>query len=112
MIIVKPINLTDNFTSSVDYAYTGVSVSVPAGSFYSITAIANFNYGRPTSIGISISSTSSVQMKATNQESNGSASCTMTGNTNVNLTLYIWASYNNVSTNTIYLNGFYLCRGK
>lgn len=108
LIFMKPIYTMHDITSSTTYAYTGVSVDIPVGSCYVITAIAYYNYGSPVSIGIGLSDTRADYIKTSSTGANGSASCTFSGFAPENIMLYVWASYNNVSRNTIYLRGFYL----
>ncbi len=108
---VKKIYATGSFVSSTSLIYTGLSVTLPANSYCSVTAGAYFNYTPPTMIVLSSSSATSQYSLAVMDGFYGSdaAYSTVTYSTHTikEMTIYLWAKYyENNSRNNVTIDGF------
>ena len=97
-----------NITSATAITYTGVSISIPANSFYSVSASAIYGANSPSQLVISGSSTSHLNSPYGSSESGVHKTVTMSGYTESAITLYVWAKYNAVGSNRIDTDGFYI----
>ena len=108
---VKNMSSYREFTSSTSLAYTGISITLPADSYCSITVRAGWSYGSPTMLILSDSSTVSTRDVAAAvssdfiNEANWLPVIYSTHTTN-EFTVYVWAKYALVGTNGISVSGF------
>ena len=108
---VKNMNSYTQFTSSTSLAYTGISITLPADSYCSITVRAGWHYGSPTMLILSDSSTKSTSDVAAAVSSDfineaNSLPVVYSTHTTNEFTVYVWAKYALVGTNYISVNGF------
>ena len=97
------------FEATTTIAYTGLSVVIPAGCYYSVQAQAFLNGSKPSTIIINQSpvlATTGIVAEAPVAEYG--ASCAVCGYNTNELALYVWAKYAAAGTNTINLRGFYI----
>ncbi len=97
------------FTSSTDLIYTGLNITIPANSYFCITAKQHWSHAKPVSVTISSSSTAaqSVQTEGTGTEY--AASTTYCNTISSDTTYYIWAKSSSTGNqNAIYITGFYI----
>lgn len=98
-----------NFTSSESFVYTGLSFDIPANSFYNLTAVAFYNINQVVSIGLSTSNSSFISgFLSSNDVGQTYGSTSRSGYTDSAITVYVWAKYAGVGTNTVALYGYYV----
>lgn len=90
--------------------YTGVSITIPANSFYVVTGTAFWSEVSPTWVGIASSDASPNTQLAEGTRTQSVAACTLAGFTEGELTLYLWAQYSSESSNRVYFDGFYISK--
>ena len=101
------IDINEDITSSTDLAYTGVSVSIPANSYFNITARAVQNNSQPVLVSINNANQVGYQV-ATGAKVGYLACASFSGYTNTAQTFYIFAQYLSSNSNPIRVNGFYV----
>ena len=105
-VIFHEINTGSYFVTKSYYAYTGLSVTIPANSYFSITARAQWGSAKPDWVGISTSDTAESQTVAEGTAPYAAASCSLSGKTTEAKTYYMWAKYSNESENYAEITGF------
>ena len=96
--------------------YTGVSVTIPANSYYSLSAIAVYNNSNVTSVWLADNSTNLAAATGsgiicTGVNANFStyrATCSASGYVSSNRTFYLWAQHSGSNANTVMIQGYYL----
>ena len=105
------INIREGYTSSSDLINTGVSVTIPANSYYSITVMLGWHNGRPIQIALGSSETvnNGNMFGSSSQEGNGIPICSKNGFTQGNeQTFYIWAKNSSIGNGTVIIEGYYI----
>ena len=113
---ISPIYLYDhimfNCTTANSLKYTGVTLTVPANSFYVLMAQAMYNGARPNAVTINTSSSGNgYDEVASGYYAGVMCSCTVVGETtSSDLPLYVWANYATVNSGAgnIYFKGIYI----
>lgn len=109
---VRTFSYKSNYNSTTANAmrYTGVSFTIPANSFFVISARATHLGAKPLNIAINDSSTNAYANVATGAYSDVMCTCSFASYTNTARTFYVWAKYAtvNASAGTIYIDGWYL----
>ena len=109
---VKSIYTRGDFYNSTDLIYTGVSLTLPANSYCTITAHLGWTSGRPVKVLINQSSTVVESTIASNEGNTdpaaGTVSTTYSAYIKDSKTIYIWARYNTGGSyeTTAYVDGF------
>ena len=100
----------DTFTSSTSFTYTGSNITIPANSYFTITATFWYVNGQPVNAALMGSSTSTGSPYCTAESSNNLVSCTYSGYTTSSVrTLHAWAKYDRANTtNAVRYEGFYI----
>lgn len=93
-----------NFTASASLAYTGISYTIPANSFYAINFNAVFLNNAPQEILISKSATT-ISPYLVYAHNDAGSIVSVSGTTMENLPLYVWARYNAATQNRIDIDG-------
>ena len=110
LYIVKQISGYKGITSTKEWSYTGLSVTLPANACCSINYYAGWGYNHSTGILVSSSSTIGIQSAlgyTTNQGSEvGHLAVDISECTTEETTRYIWAKYSDASPNGIGYGGF------
>lgn len=101
------IDVLTNVATSTTLKYTGVNTTIPANSYFCMTATAFYNYGQPTLILINSSDTFLAGYIA-KEKAITPEYATYCGYVSYNTTYYIWAQYSNATNNFIAINGFYV----
>lgn len=110
--MVATISLSENYAcSSANYEYTGVSVTIPANSIYSIFTQGVFSNSLPTGTLISYSSSDINSYNVPAKSAQGATGCSISGYATSQFTIYIWAAWSGASTNLVAANGFYIPLG-
>ena len=107
-----PVSLSHTVSAASSLRYTGLSYTVPANSFYVLTARAGYSNRKPESVLFSTRSDSAnggVVSEAVS--ANYSATTTVSGFTESEMTLYVWAKWSGSSTETAAINGFVFTSG-
>ena len=100
------------FTSSTSLAYTGVSITLPANSYCSITVRVGYSYGAPLELVLSDSSTRSTSSLGVisgdyaNKNEAYFLPIVYSKHTTSEFTVYVWAKYGLVGTNAVSVDGF------
>ena len=110
--VFHEIDLGLYFTSKTTESYTGLSVTIPANAYYSITARTLWSNGKPDWVGISVSDTVNRQTVAEGTAPYAAATCTISGKTKEEKTFYVWAKYSNEAENKAEIRGFYITEGE
>ena len=98
-----------NFTSSTSASYTGLSITIPAKSFYSLCAYVSWGSCQPSEIYVSMSQeTHTGAPNASGVVAYNTAQTSWSGYRSTETTFYIWAKYSSAGTNYVGLNGFYV----
>lgn len=95
------------FTSSTELSYTGGSVTIPAKSFFSITARFIYSSSKPL-IGAFSKSPTQYNEVFGGVAAVHNVSITMSGYTDNELTYYLWAKYEGGSSEGCNIEGFYV----
>jgi len=105
----KPVQVfaSNTFTSSTTFAYTGVSITIPANSFYSLKFRADYNNARPTEIGVSTSSSTYTEV-VSSLVGHHDAIISLNGSTSSATSFYVWATYPSANNNRATIEGFYM----
>ena len=94
---VKSIYTRGDFYNSTDLIYTGVSLTLPANSYCTITARLGWTNGRPVKVSINNSSTVATSSLASNEGNAnppaGTVSTTYSSYIRNSATVYVWARY-------------------
>lgn len=101
------IDYSNAITTSASVEHSGISVNIPAGAYFSITAIAFNNHSEPEWVGIGDSDnpeSCSVSANAGIYH----ASCTYSRHATNNELFHIWVKYKNVGLSSIFVKGFYI----
>lgn len=107
---MTPVNVSKGFTSATSFAYTGLSVKIPAKSYYILTFSFGYTVNAPTSVSISNSNAHPSGGSYPQVTGNGGSglSVTCSGYTETELDLYGWAAYNGQHAQNGSIRGFYL----
>ena len=100
-----------NSTTANVMRYTGVSFTIPANSYFVISARATYTGAKPLNVAINDSSTNANANIATGAYSDVMCTCSFASYTGSSAkTYYVWAKYAtvNASAGTIYIDGWYL----
>ena len=100
------INVSDTSVRSQNFAYSGLSCTIPANSIYSVVTTGYYGASMPKGIAISSSSTSFESWR-NYAFSEDAASVTMGGYTPTAITLYVWVKYELANSNKVTLQGWY-----
>ena len=107
---IKSFNNSVTIPGTVNYAYTGVSINVPANSYCSITATAIWAYGAPSRVGIDDTTTAdNYPLSIAHQHTGlnpGQLSTTFSGYNENAKTYYIFAQYGSTNAECITYSGF------
>ena len=109
---VKSFGSSATFPSKTTLFYTGVSLTFPANSHCSLTAIAAYWYNPPTAFYLCNSSTqcggANLLMEGDRGYTGAASAISLNYNfsTTAAVTYYFWATYSGTGTNTIYYSGF------
>lgn len=94
------------------YKYSGVSFTIPAGKYFSMTAHAYYSNVSPTGVVIATSSTNlgsgALQMEGGADYTGTRARCTLSGYLSSATTYYVWAKASASGNLGIGLDGFYI----
>ncbi|MEY8525018.1 hypothetical protein AALA90_18610 [Lachnospiraceae bacterium 38-10] len=105
---MAPVNVSKSFTSSTSFAYTGLFIKIPKGSYYILTFSISYSTNAPTAI--SISNSASHPSGGTYPQATGSGSAglsiTCSGYADQEITLYGWAAYNGAHAQSGSIRGF------
>lgn len=105
----QTVNTGHVIDSQTENFYTGVSINIPAKSFYSITAKAIFSNSPALWVGIGDSSSEVARCYDNANTGLNHASCSASGYTgDTGITLYVWAKYTGAGKNNININGYYI----
>lgn len=109
---VRTFSYKSNYNSTTANAmrYTGVSFTIPANSYFVISARATYLGAKPLNIAINDSSTNANANMATGAYSDVMCTCSFASYTSNAITFYVWARYATASANagTIYIDGWYI----
>ena len=94
-------------SGDVSFKYTGISIVIPAKSFFSITARATWGNKRPSQVGIATSSSDKNSQIVEGTATTSVAACTYSDYTENEITLYIWGKWTEASLNLVDVCGFY-----
>ena len=109
LLEIVPLKREAFFTSSTELSYTGVSITIPPKSFFSISVRAVWSYARPNAVMIGENTTSSYSDEAINMDRSAHVSTSLNGYTESGRTFYVWARYDAVSDKEyIGINGFFI----
>lgn len=99
-----------NCTTADTMQYTGVNVTIPANSFFAISARATYNGAKPLNVAINDSSTNAYANVATGAYSDVMCTCSYISFTSTQKTFYLWAKYATVNTSagSLYIDGWYI----
>ena len=104
----RSVAITRNITSSTSLVDTGVHVTVPANSYVCLNATARFSNSKPQYLQIVASSgIGAVDCPVGYHLATGTLSCYVSTET----TFKVYVKYSGVSTNSIWLSGFYITFG-
>lgn len=105
---MAPVNVSKSFTSSTSFAYTGLFIKIPKGSYYILTFSISYSTNAPTAISISNSASHPSGGTYPQATGNGSAglSITCSGYADQEITLYGWAAYNGAHAQSGSIRGF------
>lgn len=105
------IDIYETFAAKTTMTYTGISVTIPAGKFFTFSVNPVFANSLPLESAIA-SGNSSLATFTTcaNSIPDKTTYCTYSGynTTSSNLVLYIWAKYASAANNIIEVKGFYM----
>lgn len=102
------ISKSGRFVGQTTAFYTGVSVTIPAKSFYVLSGSANWSNTAPQWVGIASSDTINTSQYAEGQRSESIATCTIAGYVENETNFYLWAKYPNTTENEGNFAGFYV----
>ena len=102
------ISKSGKFAGQTTAFYTGVSITIPAKSFYVLSGSANWSNTAPQWVGIASNDTINTSQYAEGQRSGSIATCTIAGYVEKETTFYLWAKYPNTTENEGYFAGFYV----
>lgn len=105
---VHHVNASGNFSGETNTFYTGISVTIPANSFYVVQGNALYISSAPIKAMLGTSDSNSNAAIATGNYSFPLAACTTCGYTSGGLTIYLWAEYNATGSESGAINGFYI----
>lgn len=101
-----PVYISQTVSATNSYAYTGVSVTVPAGAYVVLSARAAWYNQAPKAVGIHYNTSSEVSDLARyDRTAGGSCTCTYVG-TGYD-TYYVWAQWADSDSTNVVLTGFY-----
>ena len=111
--VIKKSNIVDigsstSITSTTTKSYTGVSITIPAGSFYSISVNAVYNNSNTVWVGICLDNIQASSAIADGGTAYVCANACTSGYVATDTTFYIWAQYLYATQNTIAVRGFYI----
>jgi len=95
-------------SSPTQRAYTGLQVTIPAKSFYCITARAIYANSNALWVGIGDSSTNAASCFVNANAGFNHASCSICGYAEEEKNFYIWAQWNSDNSNQAQAYGFYI----
>ena len=110
MPIFNKINKRQAFTSSTTLKYTGVNITIPDNSYFSITADCYIGTAKATEVAFSNRSDSvnSATLFSTSTYSDYYASSNLSAYVEKETVLYIFAKYTGIGNQSIYLTGYYV----
>ncbi len=107
---IKKMSNSKSITSTTDWSYSGLSITLPANACCSINYYAFWNSIPPAGIMVSNSSTVGPQytqaLATTTLDNLQSLSANLTECTSTEITHYIWSKFYSVSRNSVAYNGF------
>lgn len=103
---VHNINIYEKFNSTTSLSDTGIRVTIPANSFFSISATAVWGNDKP--LACCIQSPKPYQGLTDNGVGNSGATTAFSGFTTEEINISILAKYDGASQNTMRVNGFYV----
>jgi hypothetical protein len=103
---IDPRKHTYRFTSSTSMVDAGVRYTIPANTFFNLTAAAVYSATKPTAVMIEVAENSS--MWAESYVANNNATATLAGFTEEPCTIVIKAKYSAAGANSVYLGGYYI----
>lgn len=95
-------------SAQTSYFYTGLSVTIPANSYFVLTARCSWGSSRPVWVGIASDSESDTSQYAEGIGEKATASCTYSGFVEEETTFYIWAKWSATGDNAVLAKGFYI----
>lgn len=99
----------DLFVSAqTSYFYTGLSVTIPANSYFVLTARCSWGSSRPVWVGIASDSESDTSQYAEGIGEKATVSCTYSGFVEEETTFYVWAKWSAAGDNAVLAKGFYV----
>ena len=113
-MIVRPVYEHAYCTITTTPSYTGLSIVIPAKTFFSLTATLPSNYSQADVVAICDGSDWVVPERASGKAGFFNACCTYTDYTENELTLHIWARFEDPmegATNPVYVRGFFITKG-
>lgn len=94
-------------TTFKDIQYSGVTITIPANSYFSISARAFYNNSRPVMVAISTRSDTYVEI-VSGLVGYNMATCSLSGQTEGDMNMYVWAQFSEAASNGVQIQGFYI----
>ena len=108
----KPIygnlNSSGEVACKTTLTYTGKYITVPAGSYCCIEALAYYNAAAPSSVSINSSSTNANATYAAGAYVTPMAGTSYSTYVSTDTTFYLWAKYATASNNTVAIRAWYV----
>ena len=101
------IHVADRKPCTTSLAYSGLSITIPTGKSFVISASAHYNSSSPSAIAIRNASSGSPVIFASGGNVEGLAQCTYCGTTVSEATYYVWVKYGSAGNNDIDIDGYY-----
>ena len=110
MFSVHSIDITEGVTATTEGAYTGISVTIPAGAYCCITATAVFSNSPAKWVGICTGANNNISQCYSNAlAGKNHASCTYSFYASAETPIHIWASWVDADVRCdISVRGFYI----
>ena len=95
-------------SAQTSYFYTGLSVTIPANSYFVLTARCAWGSSRPVWVGIASDSGIDTSQYAEGIGELATVSCTYSGVVDEETTFYIWGKWSATGNNEVVAKGFYI----
>ena len=105
---IQTVEDSTNYTSTTsEYEYTGLSVTIPKEKMFVVSGRAYFSNSIPTGVIISDSADSIYTWNVLGKVEDGCTSVTVSGMFNGTKQLYLWAKWSQPALNAVVISGFY-----
>lgn len=94
-------------TTFGDLQYSGLEVTIPANSYFSLLAKAIWGNSKPILVVLSTKADSCNEI-ASGLIGYNSATCSVSGKTTEDTPMYLWAQFSNAEINNVQIQGFYI----